>query len=239
MRPPVWLTTIWPNSCGVCRRPRRRMVRSSMSPCRRPDRHRQVLRLQRRDHLADAHAGRLHRDRVDLDGDLALDRPDHDDLRDVADAAQRVGHARVGDLRQLGARQVGRRQRQRDDREVVRIEALEDRLLDLRRQFVADLGDLVANLLHRLGRLLAELELGDDQAEAVERLRVELLEPADARDPLLDRVDDVALDLVGRRAGERQRHRRSRAARSRGTRRLRAGTARRCRTPRAPASRRR
>ncbi len=87
------------------------------------------------------------------------------------------------------------------------IEALEDRLLDLQRQLVADLGDLVADLLHRLGRLLAELELGDDHAEAVQRLRVHLLEPADAGDALFDRVDQVALDLVGRRARERQRDR--------------------------------
>ena len=187
------------------------MVRSLISPWRRPTGTARFCDCSAMTTCATLDARRLHRRRVDLDGDLALDRARHRDLGDVTDATQFVGDAGVGNLGQLRAGQVVRGQRQRHDREVVRVEALEDRLLHLERQLVADLGDLVADLLQRFGRLLAELELGDDHAEAVQRLRVHLLEPADAGDALLDRIDQVALDLVGRRAGERQRHRDRRA----------------------------
>ena len=61
-------------------------------------------------------------------------------------------------------------------------------------------GDLVADLLRRLLRVLLEHELDDDVAEAVERARRHPVDAADAGDDLLDRLDDLALDDVGRRA---------------------------------------
>ena len=48
------------------------------------DRRRQVLRLQRLHHLADADAGGLQRLRIELDGQLALDAADDADLGDAA-----------------------------------------------------------------------------------------------------------------------------------------------------------
>ena len=86
------------------------------------------------------------------------------------------------------------------------IELREDRLLHLRRQVVANLRDLVANLLRRQPRVLREVELDDDVGEAVERVRAHPVDAADAGDHLLDRIDDLTLDDIGRRAGIRNRH---------------------------------
>ena len=90
---------------GRLRRPRRRMVRSSSAPCRRPTGAARFCACSACDHLADADARRLHRLRVQLDGHLALDAADDADLGDAADAAQFVRDAGVGDLRELRAGQ--------------------------------------------------------------------------------------------------------------------------------------
>ncbi len=206
-RPPRWATTSRPKSAGLSRRPRSRMVRSVDRLVDAADRRGQVLRLQRLDHLADADAGGLQRLRIELDGQLALDAADDADLGDAADAAQLVGDAGIDDAGQLRPGQRRRGQRQLDDREVVRIEAGQDRLLHLLRQIVADLRDAVADVLGRFLQVLREVELDGDDAEAVERVRLDLLDAADRGDLLLDRIDDLALDGVRRRARIGDRHR--------------------------------
>ena len=106
--------------------------------------------------------------------------------------------------RQLGHRQRVGRERDRHDREVDRVDPREDRFLHLGRQVVADLVDLVADLLRGFLQVLLVLELDQDRGEAVERVRRHLLHAADAGDGLFDRLDDLAFDVVGRRAGIRR-----------------------------------
>ena len=84
---------------------------------------------------------------------------------------------------------------------IVRVEPLDDRLEDLLRQLAADGRDRVANILRRLIDGLLEHERDDDLREAIGRRRVDLVDAADARQSILDAVDDLALDDVGRRAG--------------------------------------
>ena len=93
-----------------------------------------------------------------------------------------------------------RRQHQRHDRQVRRVEPREDRFLHFLRQVVADLRNLVANFLRRLLQILFELEEGDDDAVAVERVGLNLVHAADAGDTLFDAIDDLALDALGRGA---------------------------------------
>ena len=54
-------------------------------------------------------------------------------------------------------------------------------------------GDLVADVLLRLLHVGAELELHDHQGVAVVRRRLDLVDPAEAGERLLQRVDDLAL----------------------------------------------
>ena len=182
--------------------PDRALVELPFEPA---DRRRQVLRLQRLNDLRDADARGLQVARPDLHDQLALDRANEVNGGHAGNATQPPRDVRVGDARQLGAGQTRRRQRQRHDRPVGGIELREDRLLHLRRQLVANLGDLVADLLRRQPRVLREVELDDDVREAVERVRRHLVDAADAGDHLFDRIDDFSLDDVRRRAGIRDR----------------------------------
>ena len=169
-------------------------------------RRREVLRLQGLHDLRDAQAGRLQVARPQLHRQLALDAADHFDLGHAGYAAQPPGDVGIGEPRQLGPLHLRGRQHQRHDRQVGRIEPRQDRLFHLRRQLVADLGDLVADLLRRLLQILLELEERDDHAVAVERVRLDLVDAADPRDAFLDAVDDLALDALRRRARVRHRH---------------------------------
>jgi hypothetical protein len=125
------------------------------------------------------------------------------DARDPAQPPRDVG---VGQPRQLRSGQPLRRQHQRHDRQVRRIEPRQDRLLHLRRQLVPDRGDLVADFLRRLLQVLLELEERDDHAVAIQRVRLDLVDAADARDPFFDAIDNLAFDALRGGAGIRHRH---------------------------------
>ena len=114
---------------------------------------------------------------------------------------------------------VVRRERERDDRPVGVVELLDDRLLHLERQVGALRRDGVAQVLRRLGEVLPELELDHDEAEAVVRLAADVLHAADRGDLLLDRIEDLLLHAVGRRARDTECPPSRTAARRRGTRR--------------------
>ena len=206
-RPLRCVTTSCAKSAGVSSRPLSRIVRSSSEPLSRPTGAARFCACSAWTTSPTLDAGRLQRLRLQLDRHLALDAADHAHFRDAGHAAQLADDAGIGEPRELGSRQRPGRRGQLHDRQVVRIEPREDRLLHLGRQVVPDLRDAVADVLRRLLQVLLEDELDRDHAEAVERVRLDLLDAADRRDLLLDRIDDLALDGVGRRArvGDRDR----------------------------------
>ena len=139
--------------------------------------------------------------RPDVDVELRAVAADDVHLRHAGNATQIAADRLIGELRELRRRQGGRRQRDRDDRQRVGIESLNDRLEDLRRQLRPHGRDRVANVLRRLVHVFREDELDDDLREPVGRRRVELVDAADARELVLESRHDLALDDVGRRAG--------------------------------------
>jgi hypothetical protein len=118
--------------------------------------------------------------------------------RHAGDSAQLAADLVVRELRQLRHGQARGRERERDDRQIVRVEPLDDRLEDLLRQLAPDRRDGVADVLRRLVHGLLEHEHDDDLREPIRGRRVDLVDPADARQPILDAVHDLALDDIGR-----------------------------------------
>ena len=96
-----------------------------------PDRHGQVLRLQRLHHLAHADPAGLEVARPHLHDQLALDGAGQVHRGDAVDAAQPPRDAGIGEPGQLGAAETRRRQRQRDDRAIGRVELRQHRLFHL------------------------------------------------------------------------------------------------------------
>ncbi len=167
----------------------------------------QVLGLEGAGHLRHRHPRRLERLGPELDGELALELPRHQDLGHPGDGAELARDAGVGQPGQLGGAERVRGQRERHDRPVGVVQLLDDRLFHLRREVVPDPGDGVADVLRGLEELLLEDELDHDHGEAVLRLAQDLLHAADGGDGLLDGVEDLALDRLRRcpRVGDRHR----------------------------------
>ena len=208
MRPPDCDTTSCLKSAGESSRPFRRIVRSSSAPSRRPTGEARFCDCRACTSCPTLTPVASQIARADLDHQLALDGADQVHRGHARDAAQPPRDVGIGHAGELRAGEPRRGQRQRHDRPVRRIELREDRLLHLGRQIVADRRNLVADLLRGDLRVLREVELHDDVREAVERARAHPVDAADARDRLLDRIDDLALDDVGRRArvGHRDDH---------------------------------
>ena len=205
-RPCDCATTSCSNSAGVSRRPRRRIVRSSICPLRRPTgtaRFCDCSACTTCATLTPAVCSRVGRSST-----VSSRSTPPTTSTSATPGMPRSSLVMPGSASCVSSAPVSfvRRQRQRDDRQVGRIEARQDRLLHLERQLVADLRDLVANVLRRLLQVLLELEDGDDHAEAVQRVRLDLLDAADPGDALLDAIDQLALDALRRRARIRQRH---------------------------------
>ena len=118
--------------------------------------------------VVDADPQRMHAAGVEFDVDLTLDAAGNGGAPDVAHGLQALDDELVGERRQVAHRTDVGAHGDRHDRLVVRIEALDQRFLDLRLEGGADLLDLLADVLHGDGRLNRELELGDDDRTALE-----------------------------------------------------------------------
>jgi hypothetical protein len=191
-----------------------------------PHRRREVLRPERADHLIHPHPRRREALRVERDVERRRVGAGDRHLGHARDGAEVAADDLVGDHRELRRVERLRREGERDDRQLVGVEPLHDGLDDLLRQLRALGADGVAHVLRRLVDRLAELELHDHLREAVGARRAQLLEPGDAREAVLEPVDHLALDLLGRRARVGDADEDDRARRCRGTRRCRAGTGR-------------
>ena len=106
-----------------------------------------VLVADRPHDVVDADAQRMHAAGIELDVDLPLDAADDRDAADVAHRLQALDDHLVGQGREIAHRADVRAHRDRDDRLVVGIEALDQRLLDLGLESGADLLDLLAHVL--------------------------------------------------------------------------------------------
>ena len=83
---------------------------------------------------------------------------------------------------------------------------LDRRLRDRARQKRQDAVDAVAHFLRGDVSVLLEAEGHDDLRDALGGVRVELIDAADRVDRFLDLVGDLALHLLGRRAGQTRGH---------------------------------
>ena len=160
----------------------------------------QILEGQRLHDLTDADAGALHPRRVELHGEFALHLAAHRHFGDASDRAQFARDRGIGETREFSLAQRRAGQRERDDRSVRIVELLDDRLLHLYRQVRALGGDRIAKILRCFGEILAELELDDDEGEAIERGAVDVLHAANGGDLLLNGIEDFLLHTIGRRA---------------------------------------
>ena len=86
------------------------------------------------------------------------------------------------------------------------IDAQNDRLVDLARQLAANRRDLAADILRRVQRRHADVELDDDAREAFLRRRLDVAHAFDGVDRLFDELRHVALDRLRRRARVAGRH---------------------------------
>ena len=132
---------------------------------------------------------------------LALQRAIDRDHCDAGNAAEAIRQLILREARDLRVALRGRRQRQLHDRLRRRIEPREHRLAHLGGQLVAHRGDGVAHLVARLDQVLAEVEDQHDLRVALAGGGAHLVDAGDALQRLLDAVDELALDGVGRRAG--------------------------------------
>ena len=129
-----------------------------------------------------------------------LPRVPADDVH-AADALDRLEaclHHLAGEVGDLADRSLVRPERDRHDRRVVRVEVLDDRLLDVLRQGTADARHLGLHVLLRDGDVDTEVELQANDRHALERGRGDLLDSLNGVERLLDRLGDVAHHHLGR-----------------------------------------
>ena len=163
---------------------------------------RRQVQVLRADALGDVHGGHPHRARL-VQVHLHLDLPH------VAAVDAHVRHAL--DLRQgrlelvlddfthrarvrLRARRVGEDGHRGD------VHAAHHRRIRVLRQLVDDARDLVAHLLRRAVQVGRQLELHHHRADVLAAPGVDLVHAADARDGILDGLDDLGLDFPRARA---------------------------------------
>ena len=145
-------------------------------------------------------AVRLEPRAIDDHLDLALRLADQVHRADARHVLEPPLHELVGDVGRGARRQRRRVHRDRHDRHRAGIDALDDRLVDLARQLAADRRHLAADVLRRVQRRHADVELHDDVRQAFLRRRLDVAHALDGVDRFLDQLRHVALDGLRRRA---------------------------------------
>ncbi len=122
-------------------------------------RHFLVLARERRRQLRGRDAVGAHRVGIQLHADLPRGAADDVHAADARSSPRCASARRLGEVGDLADRPLRALQRDRHDRRVVRIEVLDDRLLDVLRQRAADARHLRLHVLLRGGDVDAEVEL--------------------------------------------------------------------------------
>src|SRR6185436_5071883 len=120
-------------------------------------------------------------------------------LGDTGNSFQLAGDVGIGETRQLRRRHRLRVHRNRHDRDVSRVEALQHRLLHLDGKIGADRRDRVANVLRADLRILLEHEEVDDLGIAISGGAEDLIAAGDSLDRVLEGLQNLALYSLGRR----------------------------------------
>src|SRR5262249_13828241 len=86
---------------------------------------------------------------------------------------------------------------QPDDGELVEVHLRDDGRIDVVGQAVGGGADGVLHILHRHVHVAAEAEVDGDDADSFEALRLDVVDPFDAGDRVLDDVGDVEVHRLG------------------------------------------
>src|SRR5690606_4132976 len=161
----------------------------------------EVLPLDRAGDLGDGDAERLHLLGVEIDADPALESAGDLDLTHAVDGFEASAHRLVGEGRELDGAQRARREGEREDRLLVRVELEDDRFLDVVREVAAHEVDAGPDVLRGLVAVTLEVELDDDERDALEGLGRDSVHALDRIERLLEAARDLALHDLGARAG--------------------------------------
>ena len=104
----------------------------------------------------------------ELDADLSRFTAGDVDSADARDCLQPRRHHFVGEARELAHGRSAALHRDRNDRTIVRIEVVDDRLFDLRRKRAADARNLCLHVLLRREHVDVEIELQSNERDAVQ-----------------------------------------------------------------------
>ena len=143
----------------------------------------------------------MHQARIELHLDLTPVAADDVDPADAGNRLEPGSDNLIGEVSDLAERPLAALQRDRHDRRVVRIEVLNDRVFDVRRQRPANARDL------RLYVLLCDADI-DPEVEGESNLRptfigarIDLLDSLYRVERLLERLRHLAHHDLGRRTG--------------------------------------
>jgi hypothetical protein len=161
-----------------------------------------VLPLHRADDVGERQLVPLEPVGVEPQPDLAVAEADEARRADVLQALEALLHRLLREAGELAEGEVAGDD-DGDDRRGVDVELLDDRLLDLLGEAIADAGDLGADLLEGDVDVLVQLELDDDLGDALRAGRAQVLDPGDGVDGLLDGVGDRRLDGLRSTRGKR------------------------------------
>src|SRR5258706_10980462 len=160
-----------------------------------------VRALDRAHDLVDTHALRGHLRGIEVDEDLAGDASRDVHAPHAVHVLEAFHDHLLGERRELAHAARGRRNGHRDHGlRVVEVAAQDQRVFYLTRETGADLGDLVAHVLHCAVHVRVQGQLGVRLAAAFPRVGADQLHAVDGVDALLDGLGDVVLDRLGRSA---------------------------------------
>ncbi len=140
---------------------------------------------------------------IERNANLALHPADSRNLGDPAHTLKLASHRVVDEPGQLLQRHRRRGRGIRHDRQALDIEALDDRLVDRSRQFLANFRDSVLDVVYRAIGIRAELELDDGLGRPVRDRGLDVLDVRDAGHRVLDTLGHLRFKLYGSGAGLR------------------------------------
>jgi hypothetical protein len=162
-----------------------------------------VLQLQRVAYVEDGELPREQFIIVDPDAQVPVSPSAEHDVAHAGDHAQAVAQVQVDVGQHLLERALRRRDCQPHDRVVVGVDLLDGRRKNVVRQLHR--AQLRVRLLQRRVDVLARIEREFDRGDALPHVRLDVLDALHGDHRLLDRVDDLGLHHLRRRARPRRR----------------------------------
>ena len=160
-----------------------------------------VLGLQRGGDLRDGQVISAQLVAFEKDVDLAFLSADDRDLTYAVNGFKLAAHGLVGELGHL-AHRTGRCDGKRHDRRSIGVHFLHRRLFDVGRQVGQREVELVAYVLRRRVQVAVQIELHDNQRDALCRSRTQRLDAADGVKGFFDLVADFGFDFLRRGTGQ-------------------------------------